>query len=77
MDTKMFQWFERTMLTKYKRLLAIKEKLRQQRQHIEDLDKHMSVPHYKSNSPLRCTKTDRHSDDVIKEGEASGQGEQK
>jgi hypothetical protein len=27
------------------RLLAIKEKLKQQRQHIEDLDKHMSVPH--------------------------------
>ncbi|EAT81343.1 hypothetical protein HBI56_107650 [Parastagonospora nodorum] len=39
------------------KLLAIKEKLRQQRQHIEDLDKHI--------------------DDVIKEGEASGQGEQK
>jgi hypothetical protein len=26
------------------RLLAIKEKLHQQRQHMEDLDKHMSVP---------------------------------
>ncbi|OAK97616.1 hypothetical protein IQ06DRAFT_379463 [Phaeosphaeriaceae sp. SRC1lsM3a] len=39
------------------KLLAIKEKLKQQRQHIEDLDKHI--------------------DDVIKEGEASGQGEQK
>ncbi|KAG9200178.1 hypothetical protein G6514_007532 [Epicoccum nigrum] len=39
------------------KLLAIKEKLKQQRQHIEDLDKHI--------------------DDVIREGEASGQGEQK
>ncbi|KAH7390887.1 mitochondrial ATPase inhibitor, IATP-domain-containing protein [Phaeosphaeria sp. MPI-PUGE-AT-0046c] len=39
------------------KLLAIKEKLKQQRKHIEDLDKHI--------------------DDVIKEGEASGQGEQK
>jgi len=26
------------------RLMAIKDKLKQQRQHIEDLDKHMSVP---------------------------------
>jgi hypothetical protein len=31
------------------RLLAIKEKLRQQRAHMEDLDKHMSVPtHYQT-----------------------------
>jgi hypothetical protein len=31
------------------RLQAIKEKLKQQKQHIEDLDKHMSVPsHYTS-----------------------------
>ncbi|KAF1831302.1 hypothetical protein BDW02DRAFT_505584 [Decorospora gaudefroyi] len=39
------------------KLLAIKAKLKQQRQHMEDLDKHI--------------------DDVIKESEASGQGESK
>ncbi|KAF1943554.1 hypothetical protein EJ02DRAFT_421192 [Clathrospora elynae] len=39
------------------KLLAIKEKLKQQRQHMEDLDKHI--------------------DEVIRESEASGQGEQK
>ncbi|KNG51937.1 enzyme inhibitor [Stemphylium lycopersici] len=39
------------------RLMAIKEKLRMQRQHMDDLDKHI--------------------DDVIRESEASGQGEQK
>lgn len=33
----------RTHLT-LSRLMAIKEKLKQQRKHIEDLDKHMSVP---------------------------------
>jgi hypothetical protein len=40
----------RTLLTLY-RLLAIKEKLKQQRQHIEDLDKHMSVPHPPTHFP--------------------------
>ncbi|KAF1914290.1 mitochondrial ATPase inhibitor, IATP-domain-containing protein [Ampelomyces quisqualis] len=38
------------------KLLAIQEKLKQQRQHIDDLDKHIQ--------------------EVIKEGEQSGQGEQ-
>merc|ERR1712137_169080 len=39
------------------KLMGIKEKLRMQRQHMDDLDKHI--------------------DDVIRESEASGQGEQK
>jgi hypothetical protein len=34
------------------RLLAIKEKLKQQRQHIEDLDKHMSVPTATLHDPI-------------------------
>ena len=39
--------------------MAIKEKLKAQRQHIEDLDKHMSVPHhptfYNATDEADCT----------------------
>lgn len=56
--------------------MAIKEKLKQQRQHIEDLDKHMYVPESLGQNWQDKILTIR-SDDVIKESEASGQGEQK
>ena len=46
---------ESKILTEH-RLLAIKEKLKQQRQHMEDLDKHMSVnpsaPHWPGNDHI-------------------------
>lgn len=58
--------------------MAIKEKLKTQSKHIEELDKHMSVlPTSKPSKPSTEKLTIHYSDDVIKAGESSGQGEQK
>ena len=59
------------------RLRAIKAKLQQQRAHIDELDKHLSVHSPRQLRALKNNTNHEYSDELVKSNEESGQGEQK